>query len=60
MQENWRNKKREAKERRAQEREAKRMANSGAAILAPEEARKQFKEKWTSSACEELGKNFMI
>ena len=55
MQENWRNKKKEAKERRAQEREAKRMENLGATILAQEKARKQFKAKWTSSACEEAG-----
>ena len=48
-------KKIEAKEKRAQEREAKRMGNSVAAILAQEEARKQFKAKWTITACEEAG-----
>ena len=31
------------------------MANSAATILAQEEARKQFKAKWTNSACEEAG-----
>ena len=31
------------------------MENSSTAILAQEEARKQFKANWTSSACEEAG-----
>ena len=44
-----------AQERRAHDKEAKRLANTAEAIASQEEAKKQFKEKWTTKACEQVG-----
>ena len=45
-------KKREAKERIVHKREAKKLANSPEVIAAQEEAKRKFKESWTTDACE--------
>ena len=48
-------KQREAKEKRAYEREVRRVENALEIIAAQEEAKRLYKAKWTSSACEEQG-----
>ena len=50
-------KKKEAKEKRAHEREAKRLQNTIEIVAIEEEAKKQFKAKWTIEACKQARKN---